>query len=399
LAVKLVDLGFSPIANDLVVPEQVAAPESHYPLSVMVCTNCWLAQTPDVRSADEIFREDYTYFSSHSSSWLDHARTYVAQMIERFGLGEKSRVVEVACNDGYLLQYVKSAGIPCLGVEPTGGPAEAARALGLDVEVQFFGEAYGKDLASRGWQADLLTANNVLAHVPDINDFVRGAAAVLAPEGVATYEVQHLLRLMQGCQFDTVYHEHFSYLSLLAAEHIFAAAGLRVFAVEELATHGGSVRFFVCRQDSARPEEPSVAAMRGDEAAYGLDLAETYEAWSREVVATKFSLLDLCLKLKEQGKTIVGYGAPAKGVTLLNYCGIGPDFIDYTVDRAPSKQGRLIPGVRVPIRDPEEIFRTRPDFILILPWNLKDEIVGQMAGVREWGARFIVPVPRATIID
>lgn len=399
LPIVMADLGFSPIANDLIVAGQVSEPEAHYPLEVRVCGNCWLAQVPDVLAADAIFRADYTYFSSHSTSWLAHAEAYVGMAIKRFGLGPDSRVVEIACNDGYLLQYVQQAGIPCFGVEPTGGPAEAARKLGIEVEVEFFGEDYGRQLAERGWSADLLVGNNVLAHVPDINDFVRGAAAILKPEGVATYEVQHLLRLMQRGQWDTIYHEHFSYLSLLAAERIFDAAGLRVFAVDDLPTHGGSVRFYVCRKESARPAEASLERMRGEELEYGLDKAATYEAWSREVVKTKFALLEMCLELKKQGASIAGYGAPAKGVTLLNYCGINTDFIDYTVDRAPSKQGSLIPGVRMPIMDPSHIFETRPDYILILPWNLKDEIMEQMAAVREWGARFIIPVPRAVIED
>lgn len=399
LTIVLADLGLSPIANDLIAADGLSAPETHYPLEVRVCGECWLAQVPDVLAADAIFRADYTYFSSHSSTWLAHARAYVESMIERFGLGRESRVVEIACNDGYLLQYVKAAGIPCLGIEPTGGPADAAREKGIEVEGAFFGEAFARTLAGRGWGADLIVANNVLAHVPDINDFVRGAAALLKPEGVATYEVQHLLRLMQGGQFDTIYHEHFSYLSLLAAERIFEAAGLRVFAVDSLPTHGGSVRFYVCRKEADHRAEPSLDLMRAEELAYGLDQAPVYEAWGRQVLATKLALLELCMELKKKGARIVAYGAPAKGVTLLNYCGVGRDFIDFTVDRAPSKKGRHMPGIRLPIRDPSAIFEEKPDYILILPWNIKDEIKEQMAGVRDWGARFITPVPTATIED
>lgn len=399
LEIVLADLGNSPIANDLIPADRIGDPETTYPLEVRVCGQCWLAQAGDVLPADAIFRADYTYFSSHSSTWLAHAKAYVDMAVERFGLGADSRVVEVACNDGYLLQYVQEAGIPCLGVEPTSGPAEMARRMGIEVEIRFFGEAAGADLAERGWRADLLIANNVLAHVPDINDFVRGVAAILRPEGVATFEVQHLLRLMQGRQFDTIYHEHFSYLSLIAAERLFDAAGLRVFAVDNLPTHGGSVRFFVCRKDSARPNEASVESMRNEELEYGLDKPATYRAWSKDVLDTKFALLELCLGLKRQGKTIVGYGAPAKGVTLLNYCGVDSDFIDYTVDRAPSKKGCYLPGVHVPILDPSEILNTRPDYVLILPWNLKDEIKDQMAAVRDWGGRFITPVPKAKIED
>ncbi|GGD59289.1 class I SAM-dependent methyltransferase [Croceicoccus mobilis] len=399
LDIVLADLGYSPVANDLITPDMVGQPETLYPLKVSVCGTCWLAQAADVLPADAIFRADYTYFSSHSSTWLAHAKAYVDHMIERFDLDADSRVVEVACNDGYLLQYVKEAGIPCLGVEPTAGPAQKARDLGIEVVVEFMTENYGQALAKSGWTADLVTANNVLAHVPDINDFVRGIAAILNPEGVATFEVQHLLRLMQGRQFDTIYHEHFSYLSLLAAEKLFAAAGLRVFAVDNLPTHGGSVRFYVCRAESSRADEASLDAMRGEEAEYGLDRREVYEAWRADVQETKLALMEMCLKLKREGKTIVGYGAPAKGVTLLNYCGIGADFLDYTVDRAPSKKGCLLPGVHVPILDPSEILNTKPDYVLILPWNLKDEIMEQMSAVRDWGGKFVTPVPLAKIED
>lgn len=399
LNIVLADLGLSPVANDLVTPESLNEPETHYPLEVRVCDGCWLAQVPDVLAADAIFRADYTYFSSHSSTWLAHASAYVDRMIQRLGLGRESRVVEIACNDGYLLQYVKAAGIPCLGIEPTEGPADAAREKGIEVQGAFFGEALGRSLAERGWSADLIVANNVLAHVPDINDFVRGAAALLKPQGIATYEVQHLLRLMQGRQFDTIYHEHFSYLSLLAAERIFDAAGLRVFAVDNLPTHGGSVRFYVCRKEADWPDERSLDEMRAEERDYGLDRASVYEDWKREVVKTKYALLELCLELKKKGARIAAYGAPAKGVTLLNYCGIGRDFIDFTVDKAPSKAGRHMPGVRLPILDPSAIFEEKPDYVLILPWNIKDEIKAQISGVKDWGARFITPVPTATVED
>ena len=399
LTTRLADLGFSPIANDLIDPERIDEPELHYPLEVRVCDNCLLAQAVHSIDAAALFRADYTYFSSHSATWLAHAKAYVEAMVDRFDLDQTSRVVELACNDGYLLQYVKQAGIPCLGIEPTCGPAEAAHAKGLEVRGDFFSERMGKALADEGWSADLIVANNVLAHVPRIDDFVRGAKALLKPEGVATYEVQHLLRLMQRNQFDTIYHEHFSYLSLLAAERIFSAAGLRIFAVENLPTHGGSVRFYVCHADAARPTEQSVEEMRRDELAYGLGKAETYAAWHRLVRKTKLDLLGLCRDLKQQGKSIVAYGAPAKGVTLLNYCGIGSDMIDFTVDRAPSKAGKLMPGVRIPILEPAQIEKARPDYILILPWNLKDEIKAQMSKARDWGAKFIVPIPHAAIED
>lgn len=399
LVTELADLGFSPIANDLIDPDRIDEPELHYPLEVRVCDNCLLAQTVHSIDAATLFRADYTYFSSHSASWLEHAKTYVENMTARLGLNASSRVVELACNDGYLLQHVQQAGIPCLGIEPTDGPAEKARRKGIEVRGEFFSGSMGKALAEEGWGADLIVANNVLAHVPDIDDFVRGAKALLKSEGIATYEVQHLLRLMQRNQFDTIYHEHFSYFSLLAAEGIFEAAGLRVFAVDNLPTHGGSVRFYVCQADSSRQTEGSVAAMRCDELAYGLDKAETYTAWSRQVHDAKLALMGLCRDLKQKGKSIAAYGAPAKGVTLLNYCGIGADMIDFTVDRAPSKVGKLMPGVRIPILEPEQIEKARPDYILILPWNLKEEIKAQMTGVRNWGAKFIVPVPYATIED
>ena len=397
LVTQLADLGFSPIANDLIDPVRLDEAELHYPLEVRVCDNCSLAQVVHKIDAEALFRADYTYFSSHSSTWLAHAQAYVGDMVARLGLDASSRVVELACNDGYLLQYVRQAGIPCLGIEPTRGPADEARRAGIEVRGDFFTERMGGELAAEGWSADLIVANNVLAHVPDIGDFVRGAKALLKPEGVATYEVQHLLRLMQRNQFDTIYHEHFSYLSLLAAERIFEAAGLRVFAVDNLDTHGGSVRFYVCHANAARGTEPSVAAMRHEELEYGLDKASTYTAWSRQVHATKLALIGLCQDLIQSGKTIAAYGAPAKGVTLLNYCGLGADMIQFTVDRAPSKIGKLMPGVRIPIFEPSRIMEMQPDYILILPWNLKDEIKDQMAAVRDWGAKFIVPVPEAVI--
>ncbi|MBD2841007.1 class I SAM-dependent methyltransferase [Erythrobacter rubeus] len=397
LVTQLSNLGLSPVANDLVHMAQQDEPELHYPLEVRVCDNCLLAQVVHTLKSDDLFRADYTYFSSHSSTWLDHAKAYVEAMQKRLALGAASKVVELASNDGYLLQYVKAAGIPCLGIEPTEGPAEMARSSGLDVRSEFFTEELGNALADEGWTADLIVANNVLAHVPDINDFVRGAKALLKPEGIATYEVQHLLRLMQGNQFDTIYHEHFSYLSLFAAERIFEAAGLRVFAAESLPTHGGSVRFYVCHAKASWRDEPSLEQMREEERAYGLDNPATYTAWNREVQETKMSLIQLCLDLKRQGKTIAAYGAPAKGVTLLNYCGIGSDIIDFTVDRAPSKQGKLMPGVRIPILDPSHIREVKPDFVMILPWNLKEEIKSQIDYVREWGGQFIVPVPQAAI--
>ncbi|VIO72018.1 class I SAM-dependent methyltransferase [Bradyrhizobium ivorense] len=397
LTLTLVDLGLSPVANDYVDPADCAKAEPFYPLKVLVCRNCRLVQTLDLLAADKIFRADYAYFSSNSSSWLNHAQTYVEDVTRRFGLAAASRHVEIASNDGYLLQYSMAKGIKCLGVEPCESVALAGLAKGIDTRIEFFGEAYSHKLVSEGWTADLITGNNVLAHVPDINDFVSGVRILLAPEGVATFEVQHLLRLMQLHEFDTIYHEHFSYLSLIAGQRIFAAAGLRVFDVELLKTHGGSIRFFVCHAQSNHAQTSRVAQVLADERAYGLDDDATYVAWSESVKATKRDLLELLIELKCDGKKVVGYGAPAKAVTLLNYCGIGSDFLDFTVDRAPSKQGRYLPGVRIPIFPPEAIFEAKPDFVLILPWNLKDEIKDQMSAIKSWGGRFIVPGPKAFI--
>lgn len=397
LGLTLANLGLSPVANDYVDPANYARAEPFYPLEALVCRECRLVQTCDMLAAGDIFRADYAYFSSHSSSWLEHAKTYVEDMARRFGLTPASRHVELASNDGYLLQYSTAKGIQCLGIEPCESVALAGRAKGIDTRIEFFGRNYARQLLTEGWAADLITGNNVLAHVPDINDFLDGVKLLLAPDGVATFEVQHLLRLMQRHQFDTIYHEHFSYLSLIAGARIFAKAGLRVFDVERPETHGGSIRFFVCHAHSARSESPRVAKLLDEERAYGLDSDAIYIAWNESVKATKRDLLELLVELKRQSKTIVGYGAPAKAATLLNYCGIGSDFLDFTVDRAPSKQGRYLPGVRIPIFPPEAIFEAKPDFVLILPWNLKDEIKAQMREIRSWGGRFIVPVPKATI--
>jgi len=399
LTLKLIDLGLSPVANDYVDPANYMKAEPFYPLETFVCRECRLVQTRDLLAASEIFRADYAYFSSHSTSWLEHASSYVDNMAGRFKLGPASRHVEIASNDGYLLQYSIKKGINCLGVEPCESVALAARDKGIETRIAFFGRAYADELRGQGWSADLITANNVLAHVPDINDFVGGVKILLAPEGVATFEVQHLLTLMQRHQFDTIYHEHFSYLSLMAGQRVFAAAGLRVFDVELSETHGGSIRFFVCHAQASHPESPNVADVLGRERAYGLHDDAIYIAWNESVKETKRSLLDLLTALKRDNKKVVGYGAPAKGVTLLNYCGVRTDFLDFTVDRAPSKQGRYMPGVRIPILPPEAIVEARPDYVLILPWNIKNEIKTQMAEIRSWGGRFIVPVPKATIED
>jgi hypothetical protein len=397
ITLKLIDLGLSPVANDYVDPANYMKAEPFYPLEIFVCRECRLAQTRDLLAASEIFRADYAYFSSHSTSWLEHARSYVDEMTERFKLDPASRHVEIASNDGYLLQYSIKKGVTCLGIEPCESVALAARDKGIETRIEFFGRAYAKKLRAERWSGDLITANNVLAHVPDINDFVGGVKILLAPEGVATFEVQHLLTLMQRHQFDTIYHEHFSYLSLIAGQGIFARAGLRVFDVELLETHGGSIRFFVCHDEASHRESPNVADVLARERDYGLHDDAIYVAWNESVKETKRALLELLISLKRDKKKIIGYGAPAKGVTLLNYCGVRTDFLDFTVDRAPSKQGRYMPGVRIPILPPEAILEARPDYVLILPWNIKNEIKMQMAEIRSWGARFIVPVPKATI--
>lgn len=397
LTLQLVNLGLSPVANDYVDPANYMKPEPFYPLETLVCRECRLVQTRDLLAASDIFRADYAYFSSHSTSWLEHARSYVDYVAARFDLGAQSRHVEIASNDGYLLQYSLKKGIKCLGIEPCESVALGARDKGIETRIEFFGREYASKLADEGWTADLVTANNVLAHVPDINDFVGGVKILLAPEGVATFEVQHLLTLMQLHQFDTIYHEHFSYLSMIAGRRVFAEAGLRVFDVELPSTHGGSIRFFVCHEGASHPESPHVAEVLAKERAYGLDDDAVYVAWNESVKETKRNLLELLIALKRDRKKIVGYGAPAKAVTLLNYCGIATDFLDFTVDRAPSKQGRYLPGVRIPILPPEAIFEAKPDYVVVLPWNIKDEIKAQLEGIRSWGGRFIVPVPKATI--
>jgi hypothetical protein len=399
LTLSLVDLGLSPVANDYVDPANYAQAEPFYPLEALVCRECRLVQTRDMVSAENMFRADYAYFSSHSTLWLAHAKTYVEQMVARFKLSAASRHVELASNDGYLLQYSMAKGLKCLGVEPCESVALAGRDKGVDTRIEFFGTQYAHKLLAEGWTADLITGNNVLAHVPAINDFVGGVKILLAPQGVATFEVQHLLKLMQRHQFDTIYHEHFSYLSLIAGLRIFAKAGLRVFDVELPETHGGSIRFFVCHDDSCHADSPNVARVLAEERAYGLEADAVYVAWNESVRQTKRDLLELLIALKRDGKTIAGYGAPAKAVTLLNYCGIARDFLDFTVDRAPSKQRRYLPGVRIPILAPEAIFEARPDYVLILAWNLKAEIKAQMSDIKSWAGRFIVPVPKASIED
>lgn len=393
------DLGLSPVSNAFIKQEDAARGEMFYPLHAMVCDQCWLVQLSDVARAETHFHDEYVYFSSFSTSWLEHARRYVASMIPRFGLNTASRVVEIASNDGYLLQYFVQAGIPCLGVEPTANTAAAARKIGVESKEMFFGRATAAQLAAEGGKADLILGNNVLAHVPDINDFVGGMPLLLKPEGVITLEFPHLLNLIAQNQFDTLYHEHYSYLSLTALLPIFERAGLRFFDVEFLPTHGGSLRVYACHQAAAHTANDAVAECIEREKAAGLTNLQTYVTFGEKVRETKRALLEFLIAAKRAGKRIAAYGAAAKGNTLLNYCGVGIDFIDYVVDKNPVKQGRLLPGTRIPVHSPEIVSETRPDYLLILPWNIKDEVMQQMSGIRQWGARFVVPIPTVEVID
>ncbi len=395
----LVDLGMSPLCESYLATEQLNQMEPFYPLHVSVCDKCLLAQLEEYVSPEDIFTE-YAYFSSYADSWLQHARNYTDLMVERFGIDTASLVIELASNDGYLLQYFVEKGIPVLGIEPARNVAEAAIKRGIPTLVEFFGEKMAKKMASRGQRGDLVLGNNVLAQVPALNDFVRGMKIVLKPQGVLTMEYPHLARLLEENQFDTIYHEHFSYFSFLTSEKIFAAHGLTIFDVDELPTHGGSLRIYVKHsEDTTKTATSSIAELRGREEAAGLAQMTTYSAFSERVKETKRKLLDFLIRAKREGKTICGYGAPGKGNTLLNYCGIRTDFLDYTVDRNPYKQGKFTPGTHIPIFPPDKIRESRPDYILILPWNFKDEIIEQMSYVRDWGGRFIVPIPELKIYD
>jgi len=393
-----VDLGASPLANSYLESEDLGKMEPFYPLHAYVCENCLLVQLEEFESPQRIFG-DYAYFSSYSESWLQHAERYVAQVSERFGLGAGSRVIEVASNDGYLLQYFVARGVPVLGIEPAANVAAEAIRKGIPTRSVFFGRATASALVAGGEQADLLIGNNVLAHVPDLNDFVGGLAIALAPAGVITMEFPHLLRLMAENQFDTIYHEHFSYFSFIAVERIFAAHGLTIFDVEELSTHGGSLRIYARHLGNAgEAVRPRVEALRARELAEGFGRLEHYRAFGEQVAETKRALLTFLIAAQREGRTVAAYGAPAKGNTLLNYCGVRTDFVAYTVDRSPHKQGRFLPGTRIPIAHPDQIAATRPDYLLILPWNLKDEIMAQMAHIRDWGGRFVVPIPAVTVL-
>lgn len=392
-----IDLGMSPMANSYLKPDQLNRMEPFYPLHVYVCEKCLLVQLKQFAAPHDIF-SDYAYFSSFSDSWLAHAKAYVDMIVGRFTLGRSSNVVEIASNDGYLLQNFVSRGIPVLGVEPASNIAEVAKKKGIQTKVAFFGENTAREVAADGWAADLIIGNNVLAHVPDLNDFVKGLKVLLKPTGLITMEFPHLLQLMQQNQFDTIYHEHFSYFSFLAVEQVFARHGMTLFDVEELSTHGGSLRIYACHNDDmSKPVQARAKELKSREEATGFGRLNHYLSFGPRVEATKRKVLSFLISVKQEGKHVVGYGAPAKGNTLLNYCGVRTDLIDYTVDRSPHKQGHFLPGVHIPIYGPERVRDTRPDYLLILPWNIREEVMQQMSYIREWGGKFVVPIPEVQV--
>jgi len=392
-----VDLGLSPLCESYVSATQLGEPESLYPLHSFVCDGCFLVQLPEHVTAKQIF-EEYAYFSSYSESCLKHAQNYVAAISSRLGLGQHSLVIELASNDGYLLQYFKANGVPVLGIEPARNVAQSAIEKGIPCVTEFFGQNLARQLASEGRKADLLLGNNVLAHVPDINDFVAGMKILLKGDGVITMEFPHLVRMVEENQFDTIYHEHYSYLSFTTVEQIFATHDLRLFDVDELPTHGGSLRIYACHMnDDSKSVSSRVAGLKAEEKLWGISTLERYRAFTGKVEATKRNILRFLIDARDRGKTVAGYGAPGKGNTLLNYCGIRSDFLDYTVDRNPYKQGKFTPGTRIPIYPPEQIKKTKPDFLFILPWNLREEIAAQNAFIREWGGQFVVPIPEVNV--
>ena len=391
------DLGITPLANSYLTSEQMQAAEKFYPLHAYVCSDCLLVQLEEFESPDHIF-SDYAYFSSFSDSWLRHAQAYAESMIKRFEFNHRHQVIEIASNDGYLLQYFKQRDVPVLGIEPAANVARAAEEKGIPTLVKFFGAAAAQDLVGEGVQADLLIGNNVLAHVPQLKDFIAGMKIILKPGGIFTMEFPHLLQLMKQNQFDTIYHEHFSYFSFLTVEAIFSEQGLTLFDVEELPTHGGSLRIYGRHLEAGAPAvSRRVFELKKKESEAGLDRLETYLNFGEEVKETKRKLLSFLIHARDRGETIVAYGAPAKGNTLLNYCGVGTDFIEYTVDRSPHKQGMFLPGTRIPILHPNKIAESKPDYLLILPWNLKEEIMEQMSCIREWGGKFVVPIPEVQV--
>lgn len=394
-----VDLGMSPLCQTHISQDQLNDMEPFYPLHAFVCDNCFLVQLNEYVAPENIFTE-YAYFSSYSDSWVIHAKTYTEMMVERFKLNQNDKVMEIASNDGYLLQHFVAKNIPVLGIEPAANVAKVAVEKGIPTTVQFFGAESAKSIAQEQGKANVLLGNNVLAHVPDINDFVSGMKALLAERGVITMEFPHLMRLMEFNQFDTIYHEHFSYLSFFTVERVFAAHGITLFDVEELPTHGGSIRIFgKHEEDDTKEISPRVTALKEQEQRDGLDQLETYFLFEEKVKETKRKLLEFFIQAKRAKKVIVGYGAPGKGNTLLNYCGIRQDFIDYTVDRNPYKQGKYTPGTHIPIYSPDKIRETKPDYLFLLPWNLREEITQQMAYIREWGGRFVIPIPEVKVFD
>lgn len=397
LRVTFVDLGMSPMCESYVPAEKLNHMEPFYPLHVYVCERCFLVQLQEYVSPEDIFTE-YAYFSSYADSWVEHMRRYADMIVQRLALTRDSLVVEVASNDGYLLQHFVRNGIPVLGIEPAANVAKVALERGIPTLVKFFGEATARELVAQGKQADLICGANVLAQVPKLGDFVNGLEILLKPGGVITIEFPHLLRLMAETQFDTIYHEHFYYFSLISAEAVFSSHGLKIFDVETLPTHGGSLRVYACRAgDSAKNVSENVQQLRREEEAAGLHRIESYANFAEQVKETKRKLLEFLIDAKRSGKTIAGYGAPGKGNTLLNYCGIRTDFLDFTVDRNPYKQGKFLPGTHIPIYAPEKISEVKPDYVLILPWNFREEIMQQMAHIREWGGKFVVPIPEVIV--
>ena len=399
ISLPFLDLGSAPPSNAYLGKTDLNGPETWFPLRLLVCENCWLVQTEDHTGREALFTQNYAYFSSYSSTWLAHAQHYVSEIVERFHLNKHSQVVEVAANDGYLLQYVQQLGIPCYGIEPTTSTANVAREKGINIIEQFFGVDLAHELAQNNQQADLIVANNVLAHVPDINDFVKGFSRLLKPQGVATFEFPHLLRLVQENQFDTVYHEHYSYLSLTAVQHVFLSNGLTIFDVEELPTHGGSLRVFVQVSDSAAHVRTSaVSKLLQVEAEAGINSKDFYQNFQTKAESVKDALLKFLLDAKCKGLKIGAYGAAAKGNTLLNFAGVRPDLLPYVVDKNPAKKGQYMPGSRIPIVDETYLRNDRPDYILILPWNLKTEVMTQLEYARDWNAKFVVAVPSLDIV-
>lgn len=397
LSYTFLDLGMSPLSNAYITQEKSQQAELFYPLHAYVCDNCFLVQLPQVQTSENIF-SDYAYFSSFSDSWLSHSKKYVEMIVQRFHFDDKNLVIELASNDGYLLQYFQEFAIPVLGIEPAKNVAEEAINSGIPTLTEFFGEKLALQLSQEGKKADLLIGNNVLAHVPDLNDFVKGIKIILSSEGVVTMEFPHLMRLIKEKQFDTIYHEHFSYFSFICVNRVFNKHGLKIFDVEELPTHGGSLRIYACHSESKISKiEPRVHDLLKKETDAGYNNLKHYSAFYQKVKEAKVNILSFLIEKKKEGKQVVGYGAPAKGNTLLNYCGIKTDLIDYTVDRSPHKQGLFLPGTHIPIYHPDKIKETRPDYVVILPWNLKDEVMAQMSHIEEWGGSFVTFIPEVNV--